>query len=202
VAQPARRARRLASFSLAWLCFEGAATTTAGLLAGSVALIGNGLDGAMEGLASMIIVWRFSGSRTLSTTSERQAQELVALSFFLHRLRSHPRPAHRTPRRDDLAGRRPLDRDPLRLPVARAREATTRGAARIRSDAGEGRQNLICAYLAAAVLAGLLANTLFGIWWLDPLVALSIAALAITEGRRAWRGEDCRCASCAAPTLK
>lgn len=79
----ARRARRLASFSLAWLCFEGAATTTAGLLAGSVALIGNGLDGAIEGLASVIVLRRFSGSRTLSPSSERRAQQLVALSFFL-----------------------------------------------------------------------------------------------------------------------
>lgn len=79
----AGRARRLASISLAWLCFEGAATTTAGLLAGSIALVGNGLDGAIEGLASIIVVWRFTGSRTLSTTSERRAQQLVALSFFL-----------------------------------------------------------------------------------------------------------------------
>ena len=81
--QGARRARRLAAVSLAWLCFEGAATTTAGLLAGSTALLANGLDGAIEGLASIIVLWRFSGSRTLSPTSERRAQQLVALSFFL-----------------------------------------------------------------------------------------------------------------------
>jgi hypothetical protein len=65
------------------LCFEGAATTTAGLLAGSTALTGNGLDGAIEGLASVIVVWRFSASRTLSAPSERRAQQLVALSFLL-----------------------------------------------------------------------------------------------------------------------
>ena len=91
----ARRARRLASLSLAWLSFEGAATTTAGLLAGSIALVGNGLDGAIEGLASAIVLWRFSGSRTLSTSSERRAQQLVAVSFFLlaptSRLRPHGR---------------------------------------------------------------------------------------------------------------
>ena len=81
--QGARRARRLATASLVWLCFEGAATTTAGLLAGSTALLANGLDGAIEGLASIIVVWRFSGSRTLSPSSERRAQRLVALSFFL-----------------------------------------------------------------------------------------------------------------------
>src|SRR2546421_3373465 len=79
----ARRARLLASVSLAWLCFEGTATATAGFLAGSIALVGNGLDGAIEGLASVIVLWRFSGSRTLSTTSEARAQKLVAVSFFL-----------------------------------------------------------------------------------------------------------------------
>lgn len=61
---------------------------------------------------------------------------------------------------------------------------------------GKERQNLICAYLAVGVLAGLLANTVFGIWWLDPIVALGIAALAITEGRRAWRSESCGCTTC------
>src|SRR5262249_4202582 len=79
----ARRARRLATFSLAWLCFEGAATTMAGLSAGSIALVGNGLDSVIEGLASVIIVWRFSGSRVLSSTSEERAQRLVAVSFLL-----------------------------------------------------------------------------------------------------------------------
>ncbi len=67
------------------------------------------------------------------------------------------------------------------------------------ATAGEGRQNLICAYLALAVLAGLLANTLFGIWWLDPTVALNISGLAVWEGRRSWRGESCECAGCAIP---
>jgi divalent metal cation (Fe/Co/Zn/Cd) transporter len=61
---------------------------------------------------------------------------------------------------------------------------------------GEGTQNLLCSYLAIAVLVGLLANTLFGIWWLDPLVALGIAAVAVREGHKAWRGEGCSCASC------
>jgi divalent metal cation (Fe/Co/Zn/Cd) transporter len=59
------------------------------------------------------------------------------------------------------------------------------------ATAGEGTQNLICAYLAVGVLVGLLANTAFGLWWLDPIVALGIAGLAIREGREAWEGDDC-----------
>lgn len=62
--------------------------------------------------------------------------------------------------------------------------------------AAGGLQNLLCAYLAIAVLVGLLANALFGIWWLDPIIALGIAAVAVREGQKAWRGEGCDCATC------
>ena len=61
------------------------------------------------------------------------------------------------------------------------------------ATSGEGTQNLLCAYLAAAVLVGLLANTLFGVWWLDPSVGLLIAGLAVREGMEGWRGEECAC---------
>ena len=59
-----------------------------------------------------------------------------------------------------------------------------------RATIGEGVQNMLCAYLAAAVLAGLLANTWFGLWWADPVIALGFAALAVHEGREAWEGEE------------
>ena len=61
------------------------------------------------------------------------------------------------------------------------------------ATASEGKQNLLCAYLAAALLVGLLGNALFGAWWLDPVVALYIAFVAVQEGREAWRGESCSC---------
>lgn len=61
------------------------------------------------------------------------------------------------------------------------------------ATAGEGAQNMLCAYLAAGVLVGLLANLLLGWWWLDPVVALGISGLAVKEGREAWRGEGCGC---------
>jgi divalent metal cation (Fe/Co/Zn/Cd) transporter len=57
----------------------------------------------------------------------------------------------------------------------------------------EGKQNLLCAYLAGALLVGLLGNALFGAWWLDPAVGLLIAGLAVSEGREAWRGDSCAC---------
>ena len=59
------------------------------------------------------------------------------------------------------------------------------------ATAGEGAQNMLCAYLAASVLVGLALNVAFGLWWADPVVALGIAVLAIKEGRETWRGEGC-----------
>ena len=67
------------------------------------------------------------------------------------------------------------------------------------ATSGEGTQNLLCGYLAGAVLIGLVGNTWFGFWWLDPIAALAIAAVAVFEGRKAWNGESCECAGCAAP---
>jgi len=60
---------------------------------------------------------------------------------------------------------------------------------------GEGTQNLLCAYLALAVLAGLLGNALLGLWWLDPAAALVVAGVAVREGLQTWRGEGC-CSTC------
>ena len=76
-------ARRLSWISLLWMSAEGAIAIVAGVLAGSVALIGFGLDSAVEGFASVIIIWRFTGGRTLSDHAERRAQQLVAIQFFL-----------------------------------------------------------------------------------------------------------------------
>jgi divalent metal cation (Fe/Co/Zn/Cd) transporter len=61
------------------------------------------------------------------------------------------------------------------------------------ATAGEGAQNLLCAYMASGVLVGLAANAALGWWWLDPVIALAIAAIAVREGREAWAGEGCAC---------
>jgi divalent metal cation (Fe/Co/Zn/Cd) transporter len=74
-------------------------------------------------------------------------------------------------------------------------KGSTDTASPIPATRGEGTQNLLCAYLAAAVLVRLLENALFGLWWLDPAAALVVAAVAVKEGRASWRGEVC-CATC------
>jgi divalent metal cation (Fe/Co/Zn/Cd) transporter len=195
----ARRAKLLAWTSLAWLCIEGSVAVIAGVVAGSIALIGFGLDSVIEGLASAIVIWRFSGARVLSEAAERRAQRLVAVSFFL----LAPYIAAEAVRA--LAGSHHPEASwvGIGLAVGSLSICPWLGRAKRRLGAGlgsaatrgEGRQNLLCAYLAAGLLVGLLANALFGLWWLDPAVALVIAAAAVQGGREAWRGEAC-CDGC------
>ena len=191
----ARRARRLSWLSLLYMGIEGVVAIVAAIIAGSVALLGFGIDSAIEGLASIIIVWRFTGTRTLSETAERRAQRAVAVSFFLlapyiaydaiYTLVI----AHHA--QTSWVGIGISGFSVLWMPVLGVMK--NRLGAQLDSEAvtGEGKQNLLCAYLAAAVVVGLLANTLLGWWWFDPAVALGIAALAVQEGREAWAGEDC-----------
>jgi len=197
----ARRAKQLSWLSLVWMGAEGAIAITAGILAGSIALIGFGIDSAIEGAASLVIVWRFTGSRLHSDAAEMRAQKLVAIQFFI----LAPYVAFEAIRH--LAGAEhpeisilgmvltatSLVGMPL-LGIAKQRVARTLGST---ATHGEGAQNLLCAYLAGAVLLGLLGNALLGWWWLDPLAALLIAAVAVREGLETWRGEGC----CAAPGL-
>ena len=79
----ARIARILSWLTLAWMGIEGGVAIVAAVLAGSVALLGFGLDSGIEAMASIIVIWRFTGTRLASATSERRAQQLVAVSFFL-----------------------------------------------------------------------------------------------------------------------
>jgi divalent metal cation (Fe/Co/Zn/Cd) transporter len=191
----ARRARTLSWLSLVWMTVEGGVAIAAGLVASSIALIGFGLDSAIEGFASVVIVWRFTGHRMFSASAERRAQKLVAVQFFL----LAPYVAVES-LRTLIGGERAAESwvgiglavssvilMPL-LGIAKQRLADQLGSA---ATKGEGRQNMLCAYLAAALLIGLLGNALAGAWWLDPGVGLLIAAVAVKEGREAWRGEGC-----------
>jgi divalent metal cation (Fe/Co/Zn/Cd) transporter len=195
----ARRARQLSWLSLVWMGAEGAIAITAGVIAGSIALISFGLDSAIEGFASLVIVWRFTGSRLLSHAAEERAQKLVAIQFFLlapyvafeavHRLVTGEQP------QTSWLGIALVTTSLIGMPflgITKRRLADKLGSVATR---GEGTQNLLCAYLAAAVLVGLLGNALFGLWWLDPAAALVVAGVALEEGRASWRGEGC-CAHC------
>ena len=191
----ARRARLLSWISLVWMTAEGAIGLTAGFRAHSVSLVAWALSSVVEGLASVIVIWRLTGARTLSATSERTAQKAVAISFWLlapyitvQAIGDLLRGVHPDTSRVGIAL---TLSSVLVMPLlgrAKQRLGRTLGSG---ATAGEGIQNLLCALLAAAVLVGLTANSLLGAWWLDPVIALGVAAVALREGRSAWRGEQC-----------
>jgi divalent metal cation (Fe/Co/Zn/Cd) transporter len=195
----AGRVKLLSWLSLGWMTLEGGIAILAGVLAGSIALVGFGIDSAIEGFASAIIVWRFTGNRIFSEAAEGRAQKLVAFQFFV----LAPYVGFESVKAL-IEGERP---DVTVLGIALSASsvvimpylgvAKQRLADKLGSPAtkGEGRQNMLCAYLAGALLVGLVGNALFGAWWLDPAVGLLIAAVALKEGREAWRGEGCACVS-------
>jgi divalent metal cation (Fe/Co/Zn/Cd) transporter len=191
----ARQAKLLSWASLAYMSIEGIVAVAAGIVAGSIALIGFGIDSAIEGFASVVIVWRFTGRRILSHQAEERAQRLVAVQFFLlapyvafESIRALVNGSHPD---ESVVGIGLAATSLVLMPLlGRAKQ---RIGSKIDSSAtaSEGKQNLLCAYLAAALLVGLLGNALVGAWWLDPLVGLFIAVVAVVEGREAWRGDAC-----------
>jgi len=196
-----RHVKQLSWLSLLWMGAEGTIAVVAGVMAGSIALVGFGIDSAIEGFASAIIVWRFTGARLHSHAAEQRAQKLVAAQFFLLAPYIAFEAVHRliTGERPDVSwlGMALTASSLLGMPllgVAKVRLAHQLGSA---ATKGEGNQNLLCAYLAGTVLVGLAANAAFGLWWLDPVAAVVIAAVAVREGRATWRGEGC----CAGPEL-
>ena len=197
--QLARRVKLLSWLSLGAMTVEGAVAIVSGIVASSIALVGFGLDSAVEGFASTIIIWRFTGSRVFSERAEHRAQKLVAIQFFIlapyvgiESLRSLAGGEHPDV---SIAGMVLAGWSLVTMPllgIAKQRIADQIGSA---ATKGEGRQNILCAYLAGALLVGLAGNALFGAWWLDPVVGFLIAGVAVKEGAEAWRGEGCCVAS-------
>lgn len=191
----ARLARALAWVSLAWMTAEGVLGLVAGIAAGSISLLGWALGSVIEGLASVIVIWRFTGSRTLSETAEGRARKAVAVSFFLLA------PYLTVEAIRDLVSGHATTTSWLGIAVTAASllvmpglgVAKRRLGRRLGSGAtaGEGVQNLMCAGQAGAVLLGLAATAAFGWTWLDPVVALLLAAWAVREGLESWHGVDC-----------
>jgi divalent metal cation (Fe/Co/Zn/Cd) transporter len=192
----ARAARWLAWASLTWMCAEGAAGLWQGLAAGSAALTGWALGSAVEGLASVIVIWRFTGTRAASESAERRAQRGVAVSFWLLA------PCIAAGSALDLADGHRARATAIGIALSAVALcvmpvlgwAKQRLGARLGSaaTAGEGNQNYLCAAQAATVLAGLAVTAAWpGGWWADPVAGLAVAAAAAWEGIRSWHGDDC-----------
>jgi hypothetical protein len=192
-----RRARMLAWLGLGWHVVEAAVALAAGVIAGSVALVGFGADSLIEAAAGIVVIWLMTDARSASAVAERRAQQLIAASFALlvayigvEAIRDlaaghHPQPSWVGIGLSvvTLATMPPLARAKRRVGEQLGSSATM----------SESRQTMLCAYLSGALLVGLLANAAFGWWWADPAVALVIAAVAAREARDAWRGDPCGC---------
>jgi hypothetical protein len=193
----ARQARVLAWASLVWMTLEGVVGLFAGLQANSISVLTWAASSAVEGLASAIVIWRFTGARTMSEDAERRAQRWVAGSFFL----LAPYFLYEAIHRLVIGEAAETHALAIALTASSVVGMPLLGAAKLRlgrrldsgATAGEGVQNLLCAAQAAAALVAL--ATAGALPWLDPVAALVIAAVAAKEGVGLWRGEDSCCAS-------
>jgi divalent metal cation (Fe/Co/Zn/Cd) transporter len=191
------RGRQLAHVGLVWHGAEAAIFILVGVLAGSVALVGFGADSLVEAFAGVVVLCRLADSRSASAATERRAQQLIAWSFWLIA-------AYITvdAGRALIGGHEP-DASWLGIALSVVTLVAMPVLARAKAHVGhqlgssatvsESRQTMLCAYLSAALLVGLLANAILGWWWADPVTGLVIAAVATREGREAWRGEQCGC---------
>ena len=197
--QLGRRAQLLAGASVFYNMIEAVIAITAGLIAGSIALVGFGLDSIVEVSSGLIILWQFR--HPLPESRERRALRLMALSFFALA-------AYVTFEsvRALLGGHEP-DASPVGIALAATSLvvmpflswAQRRTGRSLGSNAvvADSTQTLLCTYLSAVLLAGLVLNATLGWSWADPIAGLVIAGVAVREGLEAWRGEGCACG----PTL-
>jgi divalent metal cation (Fe/Co/Zn/Cd) transporter len=192
----ARRARLLSWLSLAWMTVEGVVGLIAGLDASALSVVVWASSSFVEGLASMIVIWRFTGERTMSDASERTAQRLVAGSFLLLVPFFVYEAVHRLIVGSDTSS------SVLGIVVTGSAIVLMPGLgwAKLRlgrelgsgATAGEGVQNLICAAQAAAALVALIGASA-GLTVIDPIAALVVAAIAVKESVELWRGEGDEC---------
>ena len=194
------RALRLEYLTVGWNLVEGVVAVIAALAAGSVALMGFGMDSFVESASGLVLIWRLAAEgRHASAMAiervERRAQRLVAMSLFAlaayiigdasYSLATGERPAPSTVGMVLTA---------ISLAVmwwlarAKLRAARSLGSRALEADAF---QTTACWWLSLAALVGMGLNAAFSWWWADPVAAVVISLLIIHEGRQAWRGEDC-----------
>lgn len=188
-----RRIRWIVAFTIAYNIIEGVIALIAGGIASSSALIGFGLDSFVEVLSAAAVAWQFAARDP--EKRERAALRVIAIAFFA--LAAYVSVDAVL----SLTGIREPDHSPVGIALAAVsllvmpfvsllerRAGRELGSA---SAVADSKQTLICSYLSAAVLVGLLANLLFGWTWADPIAALVIAGFAVREGSEAWKGDAC-----------
>jgi divalent metal cation (Fe/Co/Zn/Cd) transporter len=187
-----QRGRLLAWLTILWNALEGVIAIAAGAAAGSLALIGFGLDSFIEVFAAGVVLWQLRG---ITEERERRALRLIALSFFVlavyviieagRGLSADHHPG------ESLVGIVLAITSLIVMPLL---AWTKRRAGRRLANpvlVADSTETALCSYLSAILLGGLILNAIAGWWWADPLAAVGIAVVALREGREAWRGEAC-----------
>ena len=202
VARPGliRRALRLEYVTVGWNLIEGLVAVTAALAAGSVALLGFGIDSFVESASGSILIWRLLAERTHTDAEaieaiERRAQKLVAVSLFglaayilfeaLKTLVLGERPE---PSAVGIAVTSLSIGVMWWLARAKRRTAIALGSRALEADAF---QTTACWWLSLIVLGGIVVNAVTGWWWADPVAAIAMCVFLVREGREAWEGDDC-----------
>ncbi len=188
-----RRVRLLVAATISYNVIEGIVAITAGTIAGSTALIGFGLDSAIEVSSASIVAWQFAA--TDPQQRERVALRVIAYSFFALAVYVTIESAR------VLLGSTHAETSTVGIVLAALSLAIMPGLSYAQRKTGrelgsasavaDSKQTLLCTYLSAVLLAGLLVNSLFGWSWADPIAGLVIAAIAAKEGRQVWKGDAC-----------
>ncbi len=197
-----RRAQLLAGATVSYNLVEAVIAITAGLAAGSVALVGFGLDSVVEVSSGLIILWQFR--HKMPESREQQALKLMALSFFalaayvsfesVRALIGDHQPE------SSSVGIGLAIASLLIMPFLSWAQRRTGRALGSSAVVADSTQTLLCTYLSAVLLLGLVLNATLGWYWADPIAGLIIAVVAAREGLEAWRGEDCGCGPIAIST--
>ena len=188
-----RRARLLALASVVYNVLEAVVAIAAGLVAGSVALIGFGLDSVVEVSSGLIVLWQFS--HRLPEQRERQALRLMAIAFFaltaLVGVESIRALLSGREAETSVVGIGLAVASLIIMPVLSWAQRRTGRALGSNAVVADGTQTLLCTYLSAVLLVGLVLNATLGWSWADPLAGLVIAGIALREGILAWQGKGC-----------
>jgi divalent metal cation (Fe/Co/Zn/Cd) transporter len=202
-----RQGIRLEYVTLAWNGFEALVAIVSGVLAGSIALVGFGLDSVIEMSSGATLLWRLKSDSDEHRREkvERTALRIVGASFIAlaiyvtadaaRSLWRHERPE------ESISGIAIAAAALIVMPLlARAKRRVATGIDS-RAMQADSRQTDLCAYLSAILLAGLLLNAVLGWWWADPVAALIMAPLITKEGVEALRGKTCACHDACSPAL-
>ena len=192
-----RRAQLLAGASVAYNSVEAVVSIAAGAAASSIALVGFGLDSVVEMSSGLVILWQFR--HRMPEARERQALRAIAWSFYVLAtyvtFESVRALVLREEARHSTVGIVIAALSLAIMPSLSWAQRRTGRQLRSATVVADSKQTLLCTYLSGVLLLGLLLNATLGWWWADPLVGLVVAGLAVKEGREAWRGEACTCAT-------